>query len=120
MADNIGAAIKRLRASQRLTQYELAKIAGVSDAMVAHIESGRRNLPPAMLEKIASGLALDDAQVATLERLRAEGTGVAAPKREDRLARLEAAVEALVEEQRALRTLLEARLPAPPDDRAAG
>lgn len=120
MQDTIGAAIKQLRAEQNLTQYQLAMMVGVSDAMVAHIESGRRNLPEAMLGRIAKELQLDASKVASLEALRAEQAGSSAStKRADRLARLEAAVEALVDEQRAMRALLESRLPDPPDDRAA-
>ena len=48
--------LKRIRRSKKLTQSELAKLAGLSSGLVGDIESGRRNPTLKSISKIANSL----------------------------------------------------------------
>jgi transcriptional regulator with XRE-family HTH domain len=50
---NTGYILSELRLKKNLSQAELAKILGTTQSSVGHWESGRRNLSPEMLLKIA-------------------------------------------------------------------
>jgi transcriptional regulator with XRE-family HTH domain len=43
-----------------MTQHQLAVAAGVSDGTIGLVESGRRNLGPGTLERVADALGLAD------------------------------------------------------------
>lgn len=70
--------LKYLRESRKLTQGGLAKIAGLSQATIAHIEKGSKDPSVETLNKIASALdihiatlfATDDVFVFDMKRLR--------------------------------------------------
>lgn len=70
--------LKFLRESRKLTQGEMAKLAGLSQATIAHIEKGSKDPSVESLNKIASALdvhiatlfAADDVFVFDMKRLR--------------------------------------------------
>ncbi|RKL69153.1 hypothetical protein CR203_03735 [Salipaludibacillus neizhouensis] len=53
MQKEIGFKIKTLRLENKMTQEELGKRLGVSDAYISHMESGRRKISIDFLEVIA-------------------------------------------------------------------
>ena len=55
----VGENIRRIRQERGLTQRELGKLVGASEAYIRAYESGRRNPKPASLEKIADALAVN-------------------------------------------------------------
>lgn len=60
---DIGELIVRLREEKKITQKELAKRAGLSSSGLSEIESGKKMPRFATLEKIASALDMDVAQI---------------------------------------------------------
>lgn len=54
-----GPAIAAARRAQRLTQYDLAEIVGVSQVQISHIESGRRDAGIGLLSKLCDALHVD-------------------------------------------------------------
>lgn len=62
----IPAAIQEWRKHRGLTQAGLATAAGVSEALIAHAENGRRGLSRASVDKIAAALQIPSTAIATL------------------------------------------------------
>ena len=57
--DNIGQKIKKKRIEKNLKQYELAKLAEMSNTFLSDIETGRSAPSIKTLEKIAKVLEID-------------------------------------------------------------
>ncbi|MRR49349.1 MAG: XRE family transcriptional regulator [Rhodocyclaceae bacterium] len=57
--ETLGDRLSRLREDKRLTQTQLAKLAGVGQSTVAGIESGARSTVPGSLIDIAHALGVD-------------------------------------------------------------
>lgn len=55
----VGENIRRIRQERNLTQRQLGKMVGASEAYIRAYESGRRNPKPASLEKIAEALSVN-------------------------------------------------------------
>ncbi|OOM70018.1 anaerobic benzoate catabolism transcriptional regulator [Clostridium puniceum] len=56
---NIGEKIKKKRSEKKLKQYELAKLADMSNTFLSDIETGRSAPVIKTLEKIAKALEID-------------------------------------------------------------
>lgn len=56
---NIGEKIKKKRIEKNLKQYELAKLADMSNTFLSDIETGRSSPAIQTLEKIAKALEMD-------------------------------------------------------------
>ena len=63
----MGENIRLLRISKKMTQKELGKRVGVSDSMIAYIESGQRALPRKTGKKIATALGCSFTDLTTKE-----------------------------------------------------
>jgi transcriptional regulator with XRE-family HTH domain len=63
----VGENIRRIRLERGLTQKQLGKMVGASEAYIRAYESGRRNPKPASLEKIANALAVNPEVLANSE-----------------------------------------------------
>lgn len=57
--DNIGEKIKKKRIEKKLKQYEVAKLADMSNTFLSDIETGRSAPALKTLEKIAKALEID-------------------------------------------------------------
>jgi transcriptional regulator with XRE-family HTH domain len=107
-----GEILVRIRNEADLTQAEMASATGVSGAMISHIESGRRNIGLATIEKIADGLELSGAEVDELRQARRDFTPSDPGRRESveaRVTRLENELSQINERLRLLTGLLEQR-----------
>lgn len=62
----IPAAVAQWRRARRMTQSQLAATAGLSEALIAHAEAGRRNLSLASLTKLAAALMVPPEALATI------------------------------------------------------
>ncbi len=79
---NLGERLKFLRENRKLTQKELAELAGVSQATIAHIEKSTKDPSVDTLKKLAAALdthiatlfATDEVHVFDLRRLRRKYT----------------------------------------------
>jgi transcriptional regulator with XRE-family HTH domain len=64
----LGLRLQRLRQDQGISQEELADRADVHRTYVSGVERGVRNPTVTVLEKLATGLGVDLAQLVTFER----------------------------------------------------
>ena len=62
----IPAAVVQWRKSRGLTQATLAERANVSEALIAHVENGRRNVSLVSLRKIAAALMVQPEALAVI------------------------------------------------------
>lgn len=62
----IPAAVAEWRRTRGLTQAGLAERAALSEALIAHVENGRRNVSLASLDKIAAALMVPPEALATI------------------------------------------------------
>lgn len=58
MDETLGARLRKLRQQRRLSQRELARVAGVTDVTVSNIERGRVDPSVSSLKKILSGFSM--------------------------------------------------------------
>jgi transcriptional regulator with XRE-family HTH domain len=55
----LGSNLRALREQRKLRQSELAKLAGVTQAMISRVERGERELPLSAVERLAQSLRVD-------------------------------------------------------------
>lgn len=68
-----GERLKRLRLRARLTQMQVVALAGVSEATICYLESGKRKPQTKTLDKILGIYAIRIQQLNNLERVLREG-----------------------------------------------
>jgi transcriptional regulator with XRE-family HTH domain len=112
-ADNqptaFGARLRAHRTDRKLTQNQLADLAGTSRQSIGNWETGRWGISPEALDKLAAALDLSPAELhPNPDSLRLEGGGIGTPKGNPATGSHESRITALEGEVRSLRAALAA------------